>query len=428
MADNNDDKKKKTRIKQQATVPYTPIPTTTTAPPPRYIPPTRTPQAPSGTPTTSTTAAPSTTSTTPPSTIPPASKSTTTTTAPKETTTTSTVPSAPKGDVVGPYIGQQTASSSVPTQETSEKKPKKTTKKTPKKTTKPAAPAQPTLEDNVRQYYPQFAYLLDNPDLFGADVIAVMKRAVKDGWTADRFKGAIQSTKYWQNTVQEAKNFDAMTPADQDSKTQDTIDSINGMMDTTALDSTELYTFAKDMTRRGISGDHLKRLTYGFALSKGTASDAAADVLASPDASKIRTIVRAYGGQISDETLKQYLTEGKTAQQVQMMYKEKTKGLYPHLAAQLDADLTMEDITKDYKAIAASVLEKSESELDFTKPEFMESVAADDGKGGKRQLSLGEWQKKLKTDDRYGYSKTNRAIQDARQIAFNIARAFGKVV
>lgn len=301
-----------------------------------------------------------------------------------------------------------------------------TTKKTPtkKKTTVKTT----TLEDKVRQYYPQFSYLLDNPDLFGADVIAVMKRAVKGGWTADRFKGSIQTTNYWQNTVQEAKNFDAMTPADQDSKTQDTIDSINGLMDTTALDSTELYTFAKDMTRRGVNGDHLKRMTYNFALSKGTTSEAQADVFASPDASKIRMIARAYGGELSDDSLKQYLIEGKTPQQVQTMYKEKTKGLYPHLATQLDADLTIEDITKDYKTIASSVLEKSESEIDFTKPEFMEAVAADDGKGGKRQLSLGEWQKKLKTDDRYGYSKTTRAMQDARQIAFNISRAFGKVV
>lgn len=369
---------------------------------------------------------PPTSSTTPSSTIPPSKVSTTT-----------TVPAAPKKesvppDFIGPAADRTTTSSSASPSKTD--KPNKPNK--PNKPTQPKVPGkskanQPTpktIEDNVRQYYPQFAYLLDNPDLFGADVIAVMKRAVKDGWTADRFKGAIQSTKYWQNTVQEAKNFDAMTLADQDSKTQDTIDAINGLMDTAALDSTELYTFAKDMTRRGITGDQLKRLTFGFALSKGTASEAAADVLASPDASKIRTIVRAYGGQLSDETLKQYLTEGKTPVQVQTMYKEKTKGLYPHLATQLDADLTIEDITKDYKAIAANVLEKSESDIDFTKPEFMEAVATDDGKGGKRQLSLGEWQKKLKTDDRYGYSKTTRAVQDARQIAFNIARAFGKVV
>lgn len=434
----DDDKNKKDRLKQQATVPYKspPAATTTTSstvPVPKYIPPTRTPAAPSGTPRTTTT-------TTPPATLPPRSSSTTTpksptTTAPKGTTTTTvpqsttttTVPqSTTKTEPMGPFLGQKTESSSVKpkteTTSTSNKKSKKDKKE------QPTEVAAPTLEDNVRKLYPEFAYLLDNPELFGDDVLSVLKRATKDGWTSTRFKGAIQATKYWQNTVSEAKNFDALTPADKDVKIQDTIDEISQVMDTTGFDSARLRQFASDLARKGIKGDQLKQLTYGMATAEGMSPEVQADVLSSDSAVKIKNIVKAYGGSISDDTLKQYLADGKTAQQIQTMYREKTKGLYPHLAMQLDADLTMDDITKDYKAIAANVLEKTESEIDFTKPEFLESISSDDGKGNKRQLSLGEWTKKLKTDDRYGYSKTTRAIQDAREIAFNISKAFGKVL
>lgn len=429
-----DEEKRRRRRRQQAMVPPPTTPSTT-VPAQTYLPPTRTPAAPSGTPTTSTTAAPTTT-TAPPATLPP--KSTTTSTAPKSTTTTtpkSQTTTAPKN--TGPRSADGATSWREFEEETAPKddgkggkggKGKGKGKGKDKETVPETPPAEPSLEENVRKFYPQFAYLLDNPELFGNDVIAVIKRAVKDGWTETRFKGSIMSTQYWQNTVQEAKNFDALTPADQDTKIQDTLDEINGVMDTSALNEAELTKFARDMARRGIKGEQLKKMTYGMALTVGADADVTADVLASNDAVKIKRVVQMYGGAISDDTIKQYLSDGKTPEQVQMMYREKAKGLYPHLAPQLDADLTMDDITKDYKSMAASILEKTESEIDFTKPEFLEAIASDDGKGNKRQLSLGEWQKKLKTDDRYGYSKTSRAIQDARQMAFNISKAFGKVV
>lgn len=380
----------------------------------------------------------STSTTSPPVTLPPRASGSSTaptsaTTVPATSTTVAKNTSAKRSNMsvpegfVGPVVGRKTKSSAKVDVTPANTKTNKTNKTKNRTEEKPPV-EKLTLEENVRKFYPQFAYLLDNPELFGNDVIAVIRRAVKDGWTETRFKGSIMSTQYWQNTVQEAKNFDALTPADQDTRIQDTLDEINGVMDTSALGEGELTKFARDMARRGIKGEQLKKMTYGMALKAGADTEAAADVLASNDAVKIKRVVQMYGGSISDDTIKQYLTDGKTPEQVQMMYREKAKGLYPHLAPQLDADLTMDDITKDYKSMAASILEKTESEIDFTKPEFMEAIASDDGKGNKRQLSLGEWQKKLKTDDRYGYSKTTRAIQDARQIAFNISKAFGKVM
>jgi hypothetical protein len=82
---------------------------------------------------------------------------------------------------------------------------------------------------------------------------------------------------------------------------------------------------------------------------------------------------------------------------------------------------------KDTQDVASNVLEKTGAEIDFSKPEFIQSIATRDEKGNYRQLSLGEWQTKLKTDDTYGYSKTKKAVQDARKLASSIAESFGKV-
>lgn len=285
-----------------------------------------------------------------------------------------------------------------------------------------------SLEDNVREMFPQYAYVFDQPELFGQDVINIFRQAVKGKWTNERFAGAIKSTVYWQTTVAAAKNFDAAAEADKRAIIDETAAEINTFVDMTGINETEKSAFITDMARRGIRGEQLKRLGYNFVFSRGEATDAQRDALASPEAVKIRAIASAYGYTVDDAKIGDYLSKGVTADQAQRMYAEKAKGLYPHLASQFDANLTLADITEDYRSVAAGVLEKTQGEIDFTKPEYLEAISSRDEKGNMRQLSLGEWQAKLKTDPKYGYSKTKRAIRDAQQLSASIVRSFGKVM
>jgi hypothetical protein len=284
-----------------------------------------------------------------------------------------------------------------------------------------------SLEQNVREMFPQYAYVFDQPELFGQDMMKLFRQAVKGKWTNDRFASAVKSTVYWQTTVSAAKNYDASSDADKRAAIDATAQEINTFVDMTGIDEVEKTKFITDMARRGISGEQLKRLGYNFVFTRGDGTEAEKDALASSDAVKIRSIASSFGYTIDDTKLGDYLSTGVTAEQAQRMYLEKAKGLYPHLAAQFDANLTLNDITDDYRQIAAGVLGKSREEIDFTKPEFLESIATRDDRGNVRQLSLSEWQTKLKTDDKYGYSKTKTAIQDARKLASSIAESFGKV-
>lgn len=283
-------------------------------------------------------------------------------------------------------------------------------------------------EDIVRRDYPQFAYLLDNADLFGPDVVAALKNAVRFGWTAERFQGAISSTSYWKNTTGAAKRFDAATPADQQSLIEKTSQELAQITEFGELDPTQVATFTRDMARRGITGDALNKFAYSFIFKQGVDTEAARQAMESENASAIKKIAKAYGSSLNDASVRDYLEQGKTPAEVARIYKEKLKGQFPHLASQLDADLTFDDIVGDYRRVAASILERQETEIDFQKPEFLEAIASRDDKGNTRQLSLGEWVSKLKKDDRYGYSKTKTAIRDAQNLAGSIARSFGKVM
>lgn len=290
-----------------------------------------------------------------------------------------------------------------------------------------AAKKKKSLEQTVKENFPQYSYLLEDPEMFGQDMIAVFRQGIKSGWTADRFAGAITNTNYWKTTVGAAKRFDAATPADREALMDQTRTELQSVSDFSGLSDAQVGTFVRDMARRGITGENLKKMAYSLVFQQGVETEAAKEALFSENASQIKKIAKAYGASLDDTTVSTYLKDGRQPADIQRMYKEKLKGLYPHLSSQLDADLTFDDITNDYKYVASQVLERPGAEIDFSKPEFLESIATKDEKGNYRQLSLGEWQTKLKTDDKYGYSKTKKAIQDARKLAFSIAESFGKV-
>lgn len=290
-----------------------------------------------------------------------------------------------------------------------------------------AKPKKKSLEQSVKENFPQYSYLLEDPEMFGQDMIAVFRQGIKSGWTADRFAGAITNTNYWKTTVGAAKRFDAATPADQEDLMNQTRTELQSVSDFSGLSDAQVGTFVRDMARRGIKGENLKKMAYSLVFQQGIESEAAKEALFSENASQIKKIAKAYGASLDDMTVSTYLKDGRQPSDIQRMYKEKLKGLYPHLSSQLDADLTFDDITNDYKYVASQVLERPGTDIDFSKPEFIESIASRDEKGNYRQLSLGEWQTKLKTDDKYGYSKTKKAVQDARRLAASIAESFGKV-
>jgi hypothetical protein len=86
----------------------------------------------------------------------------------------------------------------------------------------------------------------------------------------------------------------------------------------------------------------------------------------------------------------------------------------------------MEQIVKPWKDMAANVLELTPDQIDMTKPQYSVAYAGSpDGKMG--AMSLGEWYIKLRSDSQYGWDKTTQAKQEAQELGYSIARAFGRV-
>ena len=159
-------------------------------------------------------------------------------------------------------------------------------------------------------------------------------------------------------------------------------------------------------------------------------NDAAAKtVLRGTAANKYRTYAKNMFSNVSDDTIVSLLTGEKTVEDFDRTLRTVAKNVYGNLAQQLDdPSMDMATIVRPWQEHAAKVLEMDPSEIDMTLPQFQIAYSGNTENGQTKALSIGEWNQKLRTDSIYNWKNTNTAKQGARELAFNLASAFGKII
>jgi hypothetical protein len=148
------------------------------------------------------------------------------------------------------------------------------------------------------------------------------------------------------------------------------------------------------------------------------------------DADAIRIAARAYGYNVSDAEMQAALTGGMyngvavTQDSILQKAQKSAKGKYFHLADQIDAGLSLEDIFSGYRNYAADALEIDPNQIDFTKDSKWARAFGTKETG---QMSLTDWVTTIKSDPSFGWQFTKQANQQATDIGLTLARAFGKV-
>ena len=200
--------------------------------------------------------------------------------------------------------------------------------------------------------------------------------------------------------------------------------------------SGNLAKFLTKATQFGYEGENLKQQAYAELFSKVDnkyVNDLAVkEVRASTPYLSLKDIGKQYFFDFADSQVEQVLAgtpnaEGVAVSRDDLIRKARlaAKATYGHLSEQIDAGLTLEDLSASYKEKAAKLLELDPNSINFG-TDF--SDALNYRKDGQpRVLSMSEWETELRTNDKYKYSFTKQANQDATSIGLAIARAFGKV-
>lgn len=276
----------------------------------------------------------------------------------------------------------------------------------------------PEIEEAFRTKYPQYAWMLTDldrekySDMF--QLIAEASNPLKE-MTAEEFKRRFEGTSFTQELGLKKIN-------------RELISSIGSF----SWGSGQLGKFLNKANQYGYTGDALKQAAYQELLVKDPATgayknpNAVNEVRASSPYLRLKKIGTAYLSPLSDDRIIESLTGGISEDDVLRISREKAKALYPHLAKQIDAGLTLNDLAYDYQRTAADLLELTPDQIDMSKGKF--NLALKTGEGGKeRMMSTSEWIQTIKSDPDFGWQYTKQANDQATNVALSIAKAFGKV-
>jgi hypothetical protein len=273
---------------------------------------------------------------------------------------------------------------------------------------------------------------------FGQDFVDIIKSTVESGveYSNEELKALLKNTTYFNSVSDKQYKFDTLRDGEQTALIETSKRAIVDEFGDVGLSETDLAEIAKTAARSGLTGTGLKQTVYQYAFRKGGMATAATSpamatrALEGSDADAIRKSARAYGYQVSDAEVEAALTGGMynglavSKDSILEKAQKAAKGKYFHLADQIDAGLSLDDIFGTYKKYAATLLEVDENEIDYlSDPKWSDAFGSKES----GQLSLTDWTQKIKSDSKFGWQFTKQANDQATDIALTLARAFGKV-
>jgi len=286
----------------------------------------------------------------------------------------------------------------------------------------------------IKELFPDYAFFFDaDAGGFGQDIRDLLIRAIEGNFTTARFEAEYKQTKYYKETADKVKSWNAKTPAQQAEETAAQLANLQ-------TDYGDLFDFegadkivadiAKNAARLGLTGNRLKNFVYAESL-RLKPEGMKAPTLETSAADQLRNLVKEYGYQLSEDEINSVLT-GKADRKgivlnnaaVVERAKNSAKALYPHLAQQLDAGLSLDDLFKNYRQYAAQVLELDPNTIDWTKDAKWTKAFGTQQTG---PVSLADWERALKTDDTFGWKFTNQANQQVSSVVSTLERAFGLI-
>jgi len=286
--------------------------------------------------------------------------------------------------------------------------------------------------------FPQLADMLDGADgeknaraVFGDLIDLFIEVATKpenfdltSDAGVDAFIRRVKSTQYAIKTTESQARWDALDTAEKERQLQTTRRSIATTFASSQLTTTELNDIATVAIRNGYSELELK---YAVATKLGQrAGDRT--LFETDEANKLRSTLRAYNYNVSDELFSAALTGDEvngvpqSAELLISKAKNKAKLDLPAYAQYIDQGFTVDDIFEPFKDLAVKTLELNPIEVQLSDDKFMRAIK---GKPDGTQYSGNEWIQMLKTDPNYGWQYTNQANQQVSSVVSTLERAFG---
>jgi len=286
----------------------------------------------------------------------------------------------------------------------------------------------PKTPEEVRLYieenYSQWAYLKDVPEVW-----KIVEEAAKGGLSDDRILGKLHQTDWWQKTDADArvwKEEKFQDPATAKEKIRVKTDALRRAATAAGITipEPELAALAEDSLRfkwepaeeKSALGRFFKydkdRLMGTALATQQTLQQKGRDWLVPMDDSTLQDwTTRVVTGEVDEAYFDGYL-------------KQQAQSLFPQLADPISRGIPPGQWMAPYKSVAAQTLGLNPDQIDLRESKWMRSINQVDEKGARTAMNLADWEDLLKTDETYGWDKTDQGREHGAQMARKLAGMF----
>lgn len=265
------------------------------------------------------------------------------------------------------------------------------------------------------------------------EIRKLVNKAARKGFTLDRFEYDLRATQWYRNRTSAARNWEVLQKTQpREAKVQmgNAREAVRQMAATLGvrLSNREVNTLATRSIRQDWDASELQfRVGARWGLDDTNKDKGGAAATAHQE---ITEMTRQYGVNISSKTRERWarqVAQGVASPDSFRDYVvDKAKGKFSAIAGDLDRGLTTDQLFDPYRQEAAATLGLNPETVDITDPKFAKVFSYQEpGESGHRAMTLEEFSRELRTQDRYGFDDTQNAKSMATQLSAAIQSEFG---
>ena len=278
----------------------------------------------------------------------------------------------------------------------------------------------------AQQDFPALGYLVNDPE-----ISAVFREYYEGNHDQDSTNGAqwlqykISQTNWWRTHSKTARQLVATynnDPAEYQRQLDFQKESIRAMASRLGVNLTEdrLQAIAEKSL-----AENLSEFEQRYLITSGPWSTNASSPIRTQVRQAFSNYLLPYNQSLADDATGNIINQQWTIDNLNSVLAEQAKQLYPHLAAQLDSGMTMQQIVDPYRQVIARTLEMSPDSVDFQDPRWRQALDYVDDKGNHRLMTLTEAAQFARSQPEYDY--TSQKLSDAASLGNTILKTFGQV-
>lgn len=276
----------------------------------------------------------------------------------------------------------------------------------------------------ARKYGLAYGLFKHEKELYG-----LLQQAVKHSWTAQRFTVEVQNSKWFKTNSASYRQMETMKyadPQEYQAKLAESRTSVQNIAGTwgAGMDADDLAGLAEQALMFGWNTDQIRDRVAGWVVPK---SDSHYGGELSAIEQNLRTTAQANGVRLNDAQVQGWMRAivrgDASSDQYQTSIRDIAAQTFSAYGDQIKAGMNLQDLASPYLQSMGQILEINPGSLDLFDPTIRGALGYQNDKGEQVPMSITAFEKSLRQDKRYGYTK--QAKDQARGLTSALGQMWG---